>query len=62
MSLTSSAEVYKGQTEGADRNHRRYALVPAEICIVLALVLTGVIFTPVSTGSGINNEALLVGP
>ena len=41
MSMTNSVEVYKGQTEDADRNHRGYALVLAGICVVLALVLTG---------------------
>lgn len=62
MSLSHSAEVYGRQEENAVRNHRGYGFVLVGVCVVLALVLAGAIFTPVSIGSGIDNEALLVGP
>ena len=62
MSLSHSAEVSESQSEAADRNHRGYGFVLALVCVVLALVLASAIFTPVSIGSGIDNETSLVGP
>ena len=62
MSLSHSAEVLESQRQDADRNHRGYGFVLALVCAVLALVLASAIFTPVSIGSGIDNETSLVGP
>ena len=62
MSLSHSAEVLESQREGADRNHRGYGFVLPLVCVVLALVLASAVFTPVSIGSGIDNETSLVGP
>jgi hypothetical protein len=62
MSLSHSAQVVESQREDADRNHRGYGFVLALVCVVLALVLASAIFTPVSIGSGIDNETSLVGP
>ena len=62
MSLSHSAEVLESQREDADRNQRGYGFVLAGVCVVLALLLAGAIFPPVSIGSGIDNETLLVGP
>lgn len=61
MSLFQSAQVSESQREDTDRNHG-YGFVLALVCVVLALVLASAIFTPVSIGSGINDEASLVGP
>lgn len=62
MSLSQSTEVFERPKADADRNHHGYGLVLTLVCVVLALVLASAIFTPVSIGSGINNETLLVGP
>jgi hypothetical protein len=62
MSLSHSAQVVESQREDADRNHHGYGFVLTLVCVVLALVLASAIFTPVSIGSGINDEASLVGP
>ena len=62
MSLSRSAEVLESQREDADRNHRGYGYILSLVCVVLALVLASAIFTPVSIGSGIDNETSLVGP
>jgi hypothetical protein len=62
MSLSHSTEVFERPKEDADRNHRGYGFVLTLVCVVLALVLASAIFTPVSIGSGIDNEASLVGP
>jgi hypothetical protein len=62
MSLSRSAEVYVRQKEHADRNHRGYGFVLALVCTALALALASAIFAPVSIGSGISNETVLVGP
>jgi hypothetical protein len=62
MSLSRSAEVVESQREDVDRNHRGYGFVLTLVCVVLALVLASAIFTPVSIGSGIDNETSLVGP
>lgn len=62
MSLSHSAEVYVGQKEDADRNHRGYGFVVALVCAALALVLASAILTPASVGSGISDETSLVGP
>ena len=61
MSLFHSAQVSESQREDTDRNHG-YGFVLALVCVVLALVLASAIFTPVSIGSGIDNETSLVGP
>jgi hypothetical protein len=62
MSLSRSAEILESQREGADRNLRGYGFVLSLVCVVLALVLASAIFTPVSIGSGIDNDTSLVGP
>jgi hypothetical protein len=62
MSLSHGTEVFERPKEDADRNRREYGLVLTLVCVVLALVLASAIFTPVSIGSGIDNEASLVGP
>jgi hypothetical protein len=62
MSLSQSTEVFERPKADADRNHREYGLVLTLVCVVLALILAGAIFTPVSIGSGIDNETSLVGP
>jgi hypothetical protein len=60
MSLSQSTEVFERPKADADRSG--YGLVLTLVCFVLALVLASAIFTPVSIGSGIDNETLLVGP
>jgi hypothetical protein len=62
MSLSHSTEVFERPKEYVARNHRGYGFVLTLVCVVLALVLASAIFTPASIGSGIDNEASLVGP
>jgi len=62
MSLSHSTEVFEGPKANADRNHRGHGLVLTLVCVVLALVLASAIFTPVSIGSGVDNETSLAGP
>jgi hypothetical protein len=62
MSLSHSTGVFERQNKDAYRKHRGYEFVLALVCVVLALVLASAIFTPVSIGSGIDNEISQVGP
>jgi len=60
MSLLHQTDIYQGSNEKADR--KGYGFVLALICVALALVLAGVMFTPAAIGSGIGDEILFVGP
>ena len=62
MSLSRSADVHDRPKRSADHKQHTYSFVLALVCIVLALVLITLVFTPVTIGSGINSEILLVGP
>lgn len=62
MSLSHETDIYETPTKRTDRKHREYSFVLTLICLALALVVAGVIFTPVTIGSGISNETSLVGP
>ena len=45
-----------------DVKHRDYGFVLILACMVLALVVASVIFTPTAVGSGINDQIWFVGP
>ena len=45
-----------------DLKRRDYGFVLALVCMVLALVVASVIFTPAPVGAGITSEIMSVGP
>jgi hypothetical protein len=61
MSLLHQTDVYRGSSERVGK-HSGYGFVLALICVALALVVAGVMFTPAAIGSGIGDEILFVGP
>jgi hypothetical protein len=58
MSLLQKTDVYQGSEEKAAREHPEYGFILVLICVVLALVLTSIAFTPAPVGG----EIPLVGP
>ena len=48
--------------QSSNEKSASYGFILALVCVVLALVLAGVMFTPVAIGSGIGDEVLFVGP
>jgi len=48
--------------ERADLKHRDYGFILVLACMVLALVVASVIFTPAPIGGGISDQISLVGP
>jgi hypothetical protein len=62
MSLSRSADVHDRPKQIADHKHHTYSFILVLVCMVLALVLASVVFTPVPIGGGINSEISLGGP
>jgi hypothetical protein len=56
MSLLQKTDVYQGQEENAVRKHPEYGFVLGVVCVALALVIAGVMFTHAFVG------AELIGP
>jgi hypothetical protein len=61
MSLLHQTDVYQESNEKAGRKHSGYGFVLALICVVLALLIASVMFTPAAIGSGIGDEIQFVG-
>jgi hypothetical protein len=62
MSSIDKTDVYQSSTKKSGRNRGDHGVILLLLCLALALAVAGAIFTPVTIGSGINNENLLVGP
>lgn len=62
MSSIDKADVYQSSNQKSGRKRGDYGVVLVLLCLALALAVAGAIFTPVTIGSGINNDNFLVGP
>jgi hypothetical protein len=62
MSSIDKTDVYQSSTKESGRKRGDNGVILLLLCLALALAVAGAIFTPVTVGSGINNENLLVGP
>lgn len=62
MSLWQRTGVCEMSAEVGGRKHDGYGFILALLCFALTLLVFSAIFTPVSIGSGIDNELLIVGP
>ena len=57
----SSLHLSETTTRKADLKHHDYGFVLVLACMVLALVVASIIFTPAAVGSGINNDQISFG-
>jgi hypothetical protein len=62
MSSVDKTDVYQRTNEKSERKRGDHGVILLLLCLALALAVAAAIFTPVTIGSGINNENLLVGP
>jgi hypothetical protein len=62
MASIDKTDVYQSSNEKSGRKRGDHGVILLFLCLALALAVAGAIFTPVTIGSGINNENLLVGP
>jgi hypothetical protein len=62
MTLSHQTDVYETPSAQPDRKRPEYSFVLALVCVALALVVAGVIFTLAPVGSGISREISLIGP
>jgi hypothetical protein len=62
MTLSHQADVYETPKAQSDRRRPEYSFILVLVCMVLALVVASVIFTPAPVGSGISVETSLVDP
>jgi hypothetical protein len=62
MSSIDKTDAYRSSTQKSGGKRGDHGVILLLLCFALALAVAGAIFTPVTIGSGINNENLLVGP
>jgi hypothetical protein len=62
MSLSPRTGVDEMSAKHLERKSHGYSFILALACFALTLLVFSAIFTPVSVGSGADNESLIVGP